>query len=309
MAKSKRKPTQNQHLYQKELSNLKRRIKLAEKAGFIFEKSPIPEKPSRITKPKIQELTKLKGDILRRKATGYVIKDTGEFVSSKEGIKAQKSEASQKAKVTKAKKIFISDITTSKKEEYKHVWDSLSQDEQERIFNEWWNNLSKEEKREKITEIIDENLDDIIREDFYANSEFHTEEQLSEDINTEEIYETLYNVQAELQNWIPDSQWSTGLSDAKTQDKNILESMLQGAIDEYGEETVARRLKEHASEVLSIVQEILYASGSKEGNFKDGNTQVNYDITLMSSILTGGNLTQLERKHLAEVAESLEVNN
>ena len=62
-------------------------------------------------------------------------------------------------------------------------------------------------------------------------------------------------------------------------------------------------------EANTLVQEILYGSGDREGNFKDGRTQVNFDLARFSAIIMGRPLTVDESKDLAEIAENLEVIN
>ena len=93
MAKGKRTLMQ-EYKHQRQL--LERRVKSAEKAGFFFEKNPIPEAVKRPTKASIDRLKKLTGDTLRQ-AAKYVIKETGEIVSGRRGQYLQRKEAGEKA--------------------------------------------------------------------------------------------------------------------------------------------------------------------------------------------------------------------
>lgn len=119
----------------------------------------------------------------------------------------------------------------------------------------------------------------------------------------------LDNIREEIRRWAPLPNWTKGLSESKERDKNILERLLDGAIAQQGKTVVAKRLEEHAFEVNDLVQEILYGSGSKEGNFRDGRTQVNFDLARFSAIIMGRSLTVEESKDLTDLAENLEVNN
>ena len=75
MAKSKGKKqrlTPSQQRYKKEIANLKKRVKRAEKLGFDFPEEIIPsELPKRITKKHIEELRSLRGEKLYKQAILY----------------------------------------------------------------------------------------------------------------------------------------------------------------------------------------------------------------------------------------------
>lgn len=75
MAKSntkKQRLTPSQQRYEKEIANLKRRVKRAEKLGFDFPEEIIPsERPKRITKKIIEELRSIRGEKLYKQAILY----------------------------------------------------------------------------------------------------------------------------------------------------------------------------------------------------------------------------------------------
>lgn len=79
MAKSKGKKqrlTPSQQRYEKEIANLKKRIKRAEKAGFVFAEDIIPKtRPSRVTKGVIAELKSIRQEKLYEKATSFVTQE------------------------------------------------------------------------------------------------------------------------------------------------------------------------------------------------------------------------------------------
>lgn len=114
----------------------------------------------------------------------------------------------------------------------------------------------------------------------------------------------LANVREEIDRWSPYPNWTPYFTQLKENDKNIVASALDGAIAQDGEKAVALRLEQHATEVNSLLQEILYGSGGKEGR-----SQVNFDLTRFSSIIMGRALTIEESKKLTELAETMELEN
>ena len=98
-----KKKTKNRLQAERELRNLRKRIRTAQKAGFVFQ-GELPAIPSRVTKKFIDEIRSLRGAKLRERAVGYVDESTGELLTPKEGIKATKQKAQQKARATKIAK-------------------------------------------------------------------------------------------------------------------------------------------------------------------------------------------------------------
>lgn len=92
MAKtSKKKLTPSQKRYVKEISNLEKRVKRAEKSGFDFPEDIIPSKisfPKRITKSILEGIKSLRGNKLYQKAIGFFTKEKPLPVS--EGIELVK---------------------------------------------------------------------------------------------------------------------------------------------------------------------------------------------------------------------------
>ena len=125
-----------------------------------------------------------------------------------------------------------------------------------------------------------------------------------------QTFTTLDNIRDELSQWSPEAYWgtSTDFARVKETDKNILENILNGAIEQYGEDIVGRRLEANSDEVTRIVQEVLYQSGSKE-DMTSGRTQVNLDLARFSAIVMGRALTVEESKNITEQVEQLDVVN
>lgn len=117
------------------------------------------------------------------------------------------------------------------------------------------------------------------------------------DANTN-IISALYE---KLNQWSASSHWSSKFTDVKTRDKNTLKKILDGAIADLGMEKAAENAQNHAQILNELFDEILYGSGSVEGNFRDSNTIVNRDITTVAQILRGRSLTVDEAKELNDI--------
>lgn len=122
-----KKKTKNRLQAERELRNLRKRIRTAQKAGFVFQED-LPAIPSRVTKKFIDEVRSLRGAKLRERAVGYVDESTGEILTPKEGIKATKQKAQQKARATKIAKELPSkeEIVAERLREYADVISNIA---------------------------------------------------------------------------------------------------------------------------------------------------------------------------------------
>lgn len=258
--------------YQKELKRLQRFIKNAEKKGFSFPINSIPNTPKRITKASVNRLKQITPYALYKKST-YIIPETGEVIA---GITAAPKSAQKPSKKEiesyRTSKLSANDLPKGRKKKTAHKTTKAK---------------SKSEIPQE-SKVIMENLIDSI-EPFSTS--------------------TLEWAREEIRNWHSSSSFSEMIIPYKERDKNTLSSIIEGAINEYGLENVARRIEENASEVTALIQEILYASGSKEHHFGTGRNQVNEDLTRITAIVKGGPLTPEEARKLHDMQESLEVNN
>lgn len=115
-------------------------------------------------------------------------------------------------------------------------------------------------------------------------------------------YVILENIREEIDKWAPLSSWTDWFADRKKEHKNILVSMLDGAIKREGEDVIAARLESQAEQVLAIVQEILYSSGGNYG------AQVQHNFARFANILLGRPLTPKESIDLSDAQEYWEDN-
>ena len=122
-----KKKTKNRLQAERELRNLRKRIRTAQKAGFVFQ-GELPAIPARVTKKFIDEIRSLRGAKLRERAVGYVDESTGELLTPEEGIKVTKQKAQQKARATKIAKELPSkeEIVAARLREYADVISNIA---------------------------------------------------------------------------------------------------------------------------------------------------------------------------------------
>lgn len=265
--------------YLKEIKRLNKFIEQQTRKGFIFPKSIIPETPKTITKSSVERLQKITPDKMFELAT-YKHPKTGEIVSGVIGKQIEAKTAKPKTKSQGKRDAFYSNTGLS---------------------GAGLRGGGNPPKKSDVTiQNIKETIDEISGKVGTPSNNVKVENVSS--VDKQFLNETMN----EIMNWQPLSNWTQGLADAKRDDRSRLLRILETAIETEGADNVARRMNEIASEISSLVQEILYASGSKEGNFKDGRTQVNFDLVRFASLMIGRPLTVDEAKTMAEEAEQME---
>ena len=99
MAK-KRKQTETEKLYSKQLKRIKQFIRRAEKRGFVFKEDIIPQKPKKVTKASVRKLEKLTAEKLYKKSL-YVEESTGEIEEAQKRLKEERKQRARKAAKTR----------------------------------------------------------------------------------------------------------------------------------------------------------------------------------------------------------------
>ena len=94
MAK-KKKPTQLQLDYSKQVKRLKQAVRRAENRGYIIPDNIIPEKPKRITRKSVERLKKITTDDIYKKSEKIDF-ETGELIPGETARKLERSEAAKK---------------------------------------------------------------------------------------------------------------------------------------------------------------------------------------------------------------------
>lgn len=114
----------------------------------------------------------------------------------------------------------------------------------------------------------------------------------------------LDQIREQIDKWDADiffDTYSDYFKKVKTQDKKILLNILEGAINRDGEDAVAARLEASSTEILEIIQFVLYASGGKTGREE---TQMR--LVRFAQLLQGGQLSPEENKALTRYQELME---
>lgn len=104
MAK-KKKPTQLQLDYRKQVKRLKQAFRRAENRGYIIPDNIIPEQPKRITRKSVERLKKITTDDIYKKSEKLDF-ETGELVPGEIARKAERSEAAKKGAITRREKRY-----------------------------------------------------------------------------------------------------------------------------------------------------------------------------------------------------------
>lgn len=332
MAKKKKVQSPVEKAYNRERNRIKRFIREAEKRGYRFSDFSIPDKPKKITEASVRRLQKYNPKYLYEKAT-FLEPDTGEIVSGQRGRQIERKRAALKAQITVGHKRAV-----RQEQEMEQLLRSLhGEDTAEYREAKLKEQEEKLKEMERLQEQIDE-LQERLRKlagkepDVDINEEpdaldYETAESIKERIERGDYVpdeadmiidnvvddidymETLAGIEGQIDNWQPLANWTPSLETAKRHDRSVLMGELAGAIMSEGRDVVAQRLKEKAEEINRLVSEILYASGSKEGNFKDGRTQVNEDLNRFSAIIMGRALNLEESKRLTEISEKAELEN
>ena len=324
MAKKKKAQSPVEKAYNRERNRIKRFIREAEKRGYRFSDFSIPDKPKKITEASVRRLQKYNPKYLYEKAT-FLNPQTGEIVSGQRGRQIERKRAALKAQMTVGHKRAVrqeqeieqllrslhgKDTAEYREAKLKEQEEKLKEMErlQEQIdeLQERLRKLAGEEPDTPDYETAESIKERIERGDYVPDEADMIIDNVVDDID---YMETLAGIESQIDNWQPLANWTPSLETAKRHDRSVLMAELAGAIMSEGRDVVAQRLKEKAEEINGLVSEILYASGSKEGNFKDGRTQVNEDLARFSAIIKGRALNLEESRRLTEISEKAELEN
>lgn len=105
----------------------------------------------------------------------------------------------------------------------------------------------------------------------------------------------LQNIRDLINQFAPSSLWSNYWLQKKEEDKNKLQSLLDNAIAQEGENVVAERLENYAGDIERIINSILYGSDEE---------QVQFDLVEFATIIKGRSLTQQESSELTDLMET-----
>lgn len=282
--------------YRKERKRVRDFISRARRKGEIIPSDVLPPIPKRITQGSINRLKKLTAKALHEKATTYINTVTGEVLPEGSTVVKQRREIKKAKAKAKEKRDLEKEL-----EELKKKMEKLEKENEE---------LKKELKKMKDKEDPEEPEDrgfhgEPGKPEEPEDQGFHGEPGKPEeptdepvDIDTK-VYETIIDY---IDQWEPLSDWSPSLAAAKEDDVNVLRSILDGAIQSEGFDTVMKRLNGHAAEVADLTERILYAYGPGE-SYDAGVAMVQECLTRFTEILYGGMVDSERAREIVDSAE------
>lgn len=307
--------------YEKQLRRIKRFVRQATKRGFEFPESAVPKHPKTITEASVRRVASITPDTLYKKAT--YTKNTGEKLSGLEGRKHERSQAAIKAAETraaKAGKVYQPKVAnpavtghakkSQPKKKYKPNTKAQKAKKKKSAKNGTDSNTDEDKAPAKKSKKKAKKGEKTPRQKHYENGDNKGTKKSAKDgehVNREK--QVLHNVLEELEQmiatWVPNPNWTPALTIYKTRDKNVAKAILESAIKQIGRKQVAMNCEESANVIIPLLEEILYGSGSTEGNFKDGRTKVNFDIVYFQQLLLNRKPTAEENVMLVDLMEQM----
>lgn len=113
--------------------------------------------------------------------------------------------------------------------------------------------------------------------------------------------EILLVIENMIYTWSPSTLWSDTLEILKRADKNTALNILEGAIMDLGRERVARNAQDNARQIIYLLDQILYASGSKNVTGRIGQQR---NLSHFASLIRGRALTQEEAQRIQEAIDA-----
>ena len=168
MAK-KKKPTQLQLDYSKQVKRLKQAIRRAEKRGYIVPDDIIPEQPKRITRKSVERLKKITTKDIYAKSEKLDL-ETGELISGEAARKQERSEAAKKSAKTRKEKRYNAEKGES--EYYEPQYETFPSaadivinnfradlarfpEVAQPLVNQWLNSLLNDYSKEDVAEMLE----------------------------------------------------------------------------------------------------------------------------------------------------------
>lgn len=105
----------------------------------------------------------------------------------------------------------------------------------------------------------------------------------------------LSKIQQIIDSWDTQINWSDNLAGIKKQDVNTIKTMLNGAIQQYGEKAVLNNIKKNSKQISDILERALYGGyTSNKKTFESGRQQMDHDFVTFAELLKGEPLTSDE---------------
>ena len=268
-----KKPTANQTAYMELVAEIKRKFKNISKRGYVpLDNVYKDETPKRVLQKQLTKLKNIAENIYQFAKYYDPLKDS--YIVGTERRKQEYSEAARKG------------------------WETRRANEAKRRAEE----IAKEQiEAEKVKQEQGQEDGGITEEEIKRKARKQAEDEQGLPRETEVAFKQIEDL---INNWTPSSLWSEELKRIKTTDRNTLKSVFDGAISSLGGEQVIRNCIGNEFELISIVQRVLYTSGStyKDYSAREG---VQIDIQKFTEILYGRPLTVAESKDITDMMERM----
>ena len=268
-----KKPTANQTAYMELVAEIKRKFKNISKRGYVpLDNVYKDETPKRVLQKQLTKLKNIAENIYQFAKYYDPLKDS--YIVGTERRKQEYSEAARKG------------------------WETRRANEAKRRAEE----IAKEQiEAEKVKQEQGQEDGGITEEEIKRKARKQAEDEQGLPRETEVAFKQIEDL---INNWTPSSLWSEELKRIKTTDRNTLKSVFDGAISSLGREQVIRNCIGNEFELISIVQRVLYTSGStyKDYSAREG---VQIDIQKFTEILYGRPLTVAESKDITDMMERM----
>lgn len=266
-----KKPTANQTAYMELVAEIKRKFKNISKRGYVpLDNVYKDETPKRVLQKQLTKLKNIAENIYQFAKYYDPLKDS--YIAGTERRRQEYSEAARKG------------------------WETRRANEAKRRAEE----IAKEEiEAEKAKQGQEDG--GITEEEIKRKARKQAEDEQGLPRETEVAFKQIEDL---INNWTPSLLWSEELKRIKTTDRNTLKSVFDGAISSLGREQVIRNCIGNEYELISIVQRVLYTSGStyKDYSAREG---VQIDIQKFTEILYGRPLTVAESKDITDMMERM----
>lgn len=268
-----KKPTANQTAYMELVAEIKRKFKNISKRGYVpLDNVYKDETPKRVLQKQLTKLKNIAENIYQFAKYYDPLKDS--YIVGTERRRQEYSEAARKG------------------------WETRRANEAKRRAEEI---AKKEIEAEKAKQEQGQEDGGINEEEIKRKARKQAEDEQGLPRETEIAFKQVEDL---INNWTPSSLWSEELKRIKTTDRNTLKSVFDGAINSLGREQVIRNCIGNEFELISIVQRVLYTSGStyKDYSAREG---VQIDIQKFTEILYGRPLTVAESKDITDMMERM----
>lgn len=271
--------------YQRERDRLRRRVAYFREKGFEFSDTVIPPKlDGNATQEDVEYLRAIRGSVLKRMAVSFTppVNEAEEIAEEIEEIAEPQDFSDIDETVGQSTGEFIGAVVSSTTSAADEI-EAQEETPQERYYRENPERVHDEKQAFEEGRLILQTIyEDLAQQDAILN---------------DRIYGGFGNYGAQYQ----DPEEVREIFDSKHYMADLLDEMIQEAIERRGEEEVCRLLEENASTVKNAVDTILFdVYISKTHTFEDMEQRQNHSLLVLSNILNSDSPADLMEQAFGE---------